>query len=31
MEGYSIEQIEDHADFFALKIRRPHQAIEPEA
>jgi TusA-related sulfurtransferase len=31
MEGYSIEQIEDHADFFALKIRRPQQAIEPEA
>jgi TusA-related sulfurtransferase len=31
MEGYSIEQIEDHTDFFALKIRRPHQAIESEA
>jgi TusA-related sulfurtransferase len=31
MEGYGIEQIEDHTDFFALKIRRPQQTIEPEA
>jgi TusA-related sulfurtransferase len=31
MEGYSIEQVEEHTDFFALKIRRPHQTIEPEA
>ncbi|MCU0569108.1 MAG: sulfurtransferase TusA family protein [Oculatellaceae cyanobacterium Prado106] len=23
MEGYQIEQIEDRAEFFALKIRRP--------
>jgi hypothetical protein len=31
MEGYSIEQIEDRAGFFALKIRRPPQTIESEA
>ena len=30
MEGYGIEQIEDHADFFALKIRRPDHISEPE-
>jgi TusA-related sulfurtransferase len=30
MEGYGIEQIEDHTDFFALKIRRPDQIGEPE-
>jgi len=30
MEGYGIEQIEDHADFFVLKIRRPDQIGEPE-
>jgi TusA-related sulfurtransferase len=23
MEGYGIEQIEDHSSYFALKIRRP--------
>jgi TusA-related sulfurtransferase len=30
MEGYRIEQIEDHTDFFALKIRRPDQIAESE-
>ncbi|NJR37594.1 MAG: sulfurtransferase TusA family protein [Leptolyngbyaceae cyanobacterium CSU_1_4] len=30
MEGYGIEQIEDHADFFALTIRCPDQIGEPE-
>ncbi|MBW4690293.1 MAG: sulfurtransferase TusA family protein [Lyngbya sp. HA4199-MV5] len=28
MEGYGIEQIEDHASYFALKIRRP--ALSPD-
>lgn len=23
MDGYSVEQIEDRSDFFALKVRRP--------
>ncbi|MBW4486165.1 MAG: sulfurtransferase TusA family protein [Trichocoleus desertorum ATA4-8-CV12] len=23
MEGYSIEQVEDRAEFFALRVRRP--------
>ncbi|MBD2019827.1 sulfurtransferase TusA family protein [Leptolyngbya sp. FACHB-36] len=23
MEGYGIEQIEDHSDFFAIQVRRP--------
>lgn len=27
MEGYGIEQIEDHQDFFAVKVRRP--MVEP--
>jgi TusA-related sulfurtransferase len=26
MEGYAIEQVEEHSDFFALKIRCPDQA-----
>ncbi len=25
MEGYGIEQIEDHSSYFALKVRRPAQ------
>nr|WP_290227642.1 sulfurtransferase TusA family protein [Trichocoleus desertorum] len=24
MEGYSIEQVEDRAEFFALRVRRPN-------
>jgi TusA-related sulfurtransferase len=26
MEGYAIEQVDEHPDFFALKIRCPDQA-----
>lgn len=28
MEGYSIEQIEDHSEFFAVQIRRPEVASD---
>lgn len=27
MEGYSIEQIEDHTNFFVLSIRRPNLSV----
>lgn len=27
MEGYGIEQIEDRADFFALRVRRPTEEL----
>jgi TusA-related sulfurtransferase len=23
MEGYAIEEVEDHSNYFALKVRRP--------
>ncbi|MBD1833739.1 sulfurtransferase TusA family protein [Trichocoleus sp. FACHB-90] len=25
MAGYTVEQVEDRAGFFALKVRRPHE------
>lgn len=28
MDGYGIEAIEDHTDYFALKVRRPSEGAE---